>query len=58
MVCCPNSGFLSGSKGGVSVCLKIWDQFFCFIGCHMPSTSPEVSSPSVVRYHFTKSPYK
>ncbi|XP_026190267.1 uncharacterized protein LOC34617323 [Cyclospora cayetanensis] len=33
--------FLSGSKGGVSVCLKIWNQFFCFIGCHMPSTSPE-----------------
>ncbi|KAL8270180.1 hypothetical protein Esti_005907 [Eimeria stiedai] len=33
--------FLSGSKGGVSVCLKIWNQLFCFIGCHMPSTSPE-----------------
>ncbi|CDJ63750.1 endonuclease/exonuclease/phosphatase domain-containing protein, putative [Eimeria necatrix] len=33
--------FLSGSKGGVSVCLKIWGQLFCFIGCHMPSTSPE-----------------
>lgn len=33
--------FLSGSKGGVSVCLRIWNQFFCFIGCHMPSTSPE-----------------
>ncbi|KAL8435387.1 hypothetical protein ACSSS7_002519 [Eimeria intestinalis] len=36
-----STSFLSGSKGGVSVCLKIWNQFFCFIGCHMPSTSPE-----------------
>eukprot|EP00922_Rhytidocystis_sp_ex-Travisia-forbesii_P034909 GHVS01051849.1.p1 GENE.GHVS01051849.1~~GHVS01051849.1.p1 ORF type:complete len:623 (+),score=102.54 GHVS01051849.1:210-2078(+) len=32
---------LNGSKGGVSIVLRIHKQHVCFIGCHMPAGGPE-----------------
>ncbi|XP_058515671.1 inositol polyphosphate 5-phosphatase K-like [Ochotona princeps] len=31
----------NGSKGAVSVLLKLWGQHTCFLGCHMPASSAE-----------------
>ncbi|PFH32175.1 endonuclease/exonuclease/phosphatase family protein [Besnoitia besnoiti] len=33
--------FFNGSKGAVSLLMRIWDQFVCFLGCHMPATTTE-----------------
>ncbi|KEP60203.1 UNVERIFIED_CONTAM: endonuclease/exonuclease/phosphatase family protein [Hammondia hammondi] len=33
--------FFNGSKGAVSLLMRIWDQFVCFLGCHMPATATE-----------------
>ncbi|CBZ51047.1 hypothetical protein NCLIV_041220 [Neospora caninum Liverpool] len=36
-----STSFFNGSKGAVSLLMRIWDQFTCFLGCHMPATTTE-----------------
>ncbi|PHJ21094.1 endonuclease exonuclease phosphatase family protein, partial [Cystoisospora suis] len=31
--------FFNGSKGAVSLLLRIWEQYICVLGCHMPANS-------------------
>lgn len=34
---------INGSKGAVTLVLKMFDQLVCFIGCHMPASGVKVS---------------